>query len=358
MILLIILIITCLLIVYHSSTYLERFVNNKETIFVSVPSYRDTDCHNTLTSLFDNAKYPELIYVGVFQQIDTNNKDEFCKVNIKYIKQVRYNTVHYKDAKGPLYARSMINKYLYGGEKYYLMIDAHTLFLENWDIRMKNQLSFLRDQGVLKPIISSYPHHIDLTKGLTIPNKKRHVTTLICDILNAKKYPTETLALEKPSGKFYKSLLLGAGYLFTYGNFFKEIHLDINLKHIFSGEEILLAILAYTHGWDIFSPAYMNLFHYYNHNKPNWHRDVFKQDPSSKLEERHSYNELEKIMTCKSNIKGLGNIRNINNFWKELGFNSNGNTLKDKYPEKSKHLRCNKTPVIIYPYIESFINNN
>merc|ERR1711924_396076 len=97
----------------------------------------------------------------------------------------------------------------------------------------------------------------------------------ICDIINAKKYPTEALALEKPSGKFYKSLLIGAGYLFTYSEFFKEINLDINLKHIFSGEEILLAILAYTHGWDIFSPAYMNLFHYYNHNKPNWHRDVF-----------------------------------------------------------------------------------
>merc|ERR1711966_316263 len=120
---------------------------------------------------------------------------------------------------------------------------------------MKDQLDYLRQQGVKKPIISSYPHHLDFSKSNEIKEEKRDTTTLICDIINAKRYPTETQALEKPSGRFYKSLLLGAGYLFTYGTFFRDIELDETLQHIFSGEEIWIAILAYTHGWDIYAPA-------------------------------------------------------------------------------------------------------
>ena len=353
---LLIIIIICLLIVYQSSFYIERFINNKETIFVNIPSYRDTDCRNTLKSLFDNAKYPELIYAGVFQQISVEYPDELCPVDFKYHNNVRYKTVDFTEAKGPLYARMVINKELYRDEKYYLMIDSHTLFLENWDVRMKNQLSYLKSEGIHKPIISSYPHHIDLNKGLSITDKKRNMTTLICDIINANEYPTETLALEKPSGVFYKSLLLGAGYLFTYGDFFKEINLDLDLKHIFSGEEILIAILAYTHGWDIFSPAYMNLFHYYNHKKPNWHKDLVLKKKDSKREEKTSYEKLKKMLVSTDNTNHFGKVRDINEFWKELGFNKKGKTLKEKYPKLSKTFRCDNTPIIIYPHIETFIS--
>jgi len=356
MLILLIIIIICLLIVYQSSLYIERFMNIGETIFINIPSYRDTDCRNTLKSLFDNAKYPELVYAGVFQQISGDHPDELCPVDFTYRDNVRYKTVDFTEAKGPLYARMVINKELYRGEKYYLMIDSHTLFLENWDIRMKKQLSYLKTHGIDKPIISSYPHHIDLNKGLTISNKKRNVTTLICDIINAKEYPTETLALEKPSGVFYKSLLLGAGYLFTYGEFFKEINLDFDLKHIFSGEEILIAILAYTHGWDIFSPAYMNLFHYYNHKKPNWHKDLVIKKTDTKKEEGVSYQKLKHLLASTINSEEFGQVRDINEFWKELGFNKKGETLKDKYPKSSKVLRCDNTPVIIYPHIETFIS--
>ena len=337
---------------------IDRVENQDETIFVSIPSYRDIDCKGTLKSLFEKAKYPEHIYVGVFEQNDHTCPEEKCRCPEAYRKQMRYKYVHYSQAKGPYYARAVINNNLYRGEKYYLMIDAHTLFLDNWDVRMKDQLYYLHKKGVSKPIISSYPHHQDFHKSREIVDEKRGVTTLICDILNAKQYPTEALALEKPSGKFYKSLLLGAGYLFTYGAFFKEIQLDENIQHIFSGEEILLGLLAYTHGWDIYSPAYMNLFHYYNHKKPNWHQQVLqKQDPLEKHKkemERKSYQKLDELFRLDHTHPQMGKTRNIQSFWKELGFDPQGSSISNKYPKSSKRLRCELTPSIDYPVIEKF----
>lgn len=338
----------------EGSGILESF-SGPETIFVSIPSYRDIDCKNTLQNLFNNAKHPHLIYVGVFEQNDLNNLDETCSVEEKYRQNVRYKRVSYTDAKGPYYARAVINNHLYRGEKYYLMIDAHSIFLPNWDERMKNQLNYLKNNGVAKPIISSYPHHLDFKKSRLIDNPKRDVTTLICDITGAKTYPTETLALEKPSGKFYRGYLLGAGYIFTYGEFFREIVLDESLEHIFGGEEIMLAVLAYTHGWDIYSPAYMNIFHYYNHNKPNWFRDN-NNDNVFKEGEKNSYERLNKFIDTDINHSYMGTKRNICDFWKELGFHRHKKNLSEQYPVESKELRCDRTPCIPYPIIESFTN--
>lgn len=334
-----------------------REENENESIFVSIPSYRDIDCKGTLKSLFENAKHPELIYVGVFEQNDNSCPEEKCHCPPAYQNQMRYKYVHYSEAKGPFYARAVINNNLYRGEKYYMMIDAHTLFLKHWDVRMKDQLHYLSQQGIQKPIISSYPHHQDFDKSKEIIDEKRNVTTLICDIINAKEYPTEALALEKPSGHFYKSLLLGAGFLFTYGEFFKEIRLDENIQHIFSGEEILLAILAYTHGWDIYTPAYLNVFHYYNHKKPSWFTDVL-QNQKKREREIESYKKLKYILDRDENHVTMGKVRHIAHFWKELGFNRRGNNLQDKYPAVSKEFRCNNTPKVKYPITEQFMNYN
>jgi len=149
---------------------------------------------------------------------------------------------------------------------------------------------------------------------------------------------------------------LGAGYLFTYGEFFKEIKLDESIQHIFSGEEILLGILAYTHGWDIYSPAYMNVFHYYNHKKPNWHTDILSKKNKSSVIERKSYEKLKELLDTDVNNPCMGSDRKISNFWKELGFNRKGTTLKDKFPASSKLNRCDKTIQIPYPIKEFFYN--
>ena len=46
---------------------------SKQTIFISIASYRDNQLPKTIQSLLDNAEYPERITIGVLHQIDYEN---------------------------------------------------------------------------------------------------------------------------------------------------------------------------------------------------------------------------------------------------------------------------------------------
>ena len=51
----------------------EQMHTYDETIFVSIPSFRDPQCFDTIRSLWSNATQPHKIFVGVCQQ---NNEDD------------------------------------------------------------------------------------------------------------------------------------------------------------------------------------------------------------------------------------------------------------------------------------------
>jgi Glycosyltransferase (GlcNAc) len=119
-------------------------------------------CGETLRSLFHNAKHPENIVVGLYEQ--NAPEDKFCLevycnfFGVKSLKraiirkdvvkivaygdetsktcphyeQVRLVAYHHIQAKGPMFARSMIRKVL-GNEEFCMQIDAHTEFVSDWD---------------------------------------------------------------------------------------------------------------------------------------------------------------------------------------------------------------------------------
>ena len=129
----VIFILLCIYVISILCSKSNFFGGSDETIFVSIPSYRDKDCKETLTNLYKNAKNPELVFVGVL----TQNKDESesCKVtnndeNIIVNENVRYLNIDYKEDKWHLYARTIIINKLFKNEKYFLLIDAHTKFVK------------------------------------------------------------------------------------------------------------------------------------------------------------------------------------------------------------------------------------
>ena len=75
-------------------------------IFVSVASYRDDECSDTIRSLYDNAENPENIYVGICSQNHPDEvKEECLPNNYKYKNNIRVNRLKHTDALGPNYAR-------------------------------------------------------------------------------------------------------------------------------------------------------------------------------------------------------------------------------------------------------------
>ena len=110
-------------------------------IFISIACFMDNDIINTIEDCLNKAKYSDNIVFGICSQMDlkatyldkyNNNK------NFKIIK------LDWRKAQGPTYARYLISK-LISDEKYFLQIDAHTRFFDNWDEKAINCLNECND---------------------------------------------------------------------------------------------------------------------------------------------------------------------------------------------------------------------
>ena len=109
------------------------------TIFVAIASYRDWQCRYTLESIFNRAKYPHRIRVGIVDQIVEG--DDICDHPIepcedkpeqalcKYIDQVDNFVMDAPLSVGPVFARHIGHR-LYRGEYYAMQSDAHVTFTQ------------------------------------------------------------------------------------------------------------------------------------------------------------------------------------------------------------------------------------
>lgn len=124
-------------------------------------------CGLTLKSIFEKAKNPDKVVVGLAEQNAAEDKfclEEYCNTfGIKTVKREeiradmtkveasmkerekcpRYNQVrlvafHDINAKGPMYARAMVRKVL-GNEEFCMQVDAHTEFVQDWDEILKEE---------------------------------------------------------------------------------------------------------------------------------------------------------------------------------------------------------------------------
>ena len=247
-------------------------------IFVSIASYRDDICVDTINSLYTNAKNPENIFVGICQQnndaidLDCINNSKLI-IDKKLVSNIRIIRIPYYDAKGPVYARylcsSLIDK---NNEKYYLQIDSHSIFINNWDDICISMINEIKSLGLsAKPVISYYPKDFIVINN---KNEKDNYVPIIYDVeFNKDK---QILSLKQAiytdtKGSYIKTPFVTAGMFFCESYFLNEMPFDPTLDHLFTGEEILNSIKFYTNGWDVFAPKINIIFHeYLRNNKPKY----------------------------------------------------------------------------------------
>lgn len=247
-------------------------------IFVSIACYRDPEIIPTVRDAYDKAKNKKKIIFGIYAQMS----DEDVKLDFDFIKnpnQVRLLVKNNNRARGPAYARYIIYNKLYRNELYYLQIDSHTRFVENWDEELITMLGKLKANSV----ISTYP------KGYKMDNDKLPQTDRV-NVLKLKKIrsgiPVLTSyvdRLDKPRQNFFWA----AGYSFCYGAIFKIVLFDPHLKNLFWGEEFLMSLRFFTHNIRIYTPDKNIVF-------TLWSRNY-----------RHTFWELKDEMNGKFEIYGL-----------------------------------------------------
>lgn len=323
---------------------MKKYFDIQNNIFVSIPNFRDPLCISTIKSLYEHSRNPDRIYCGIFNQINNKNTYEQCYIeDFQYNTNIRSLTINYTEAKGPLWARIQIIKNLFQGEKYFLMIDAHTYFKKDWDLVLINSIETLKSKGISKPILSGYPSDIN--------NKNEKGSYLLCDVVQGEDYPEVLKAVTKPDGNFYQSYFISANCMFTYGLFFKEINLDIigkNLEYIFSGEELLFSLLAYLYSWDIFSIPFSVIFHQYkstqdkiNDKTEDWNKNIVE------VKRKESYNQLKQLLTS-NKLENEFTSRKTSDFYDIIKFNRNNKGIENKFTDSSRDYLCNKMRIINY----------
>ncbi|MAI13356.1 MAG: hypothetical protein CMM15_05010 [Rhodospirillaceae bacterium] len=299
-----------------------------KTIFVSIASFRDTLCSRTIRSMFDMAKYPSRIFAGICEQNDPSAKDEICKIVEKYGSNIRKLTLHYQQAKGPTLARYYCST-LYRGEDFFLQIDSHTLFVQDWDeICIEMLKSVEAQQKIQKVILSHYPSEDKrYEERPAIDAVVPHVND--CYFQKDGLIAYRGAALEKPGRHPRRNGFVCAGFLFTRGSWLYDVPFDPHLDYLFMGEEILLSIRSFTKGWNVYTPNRNIVFHTYTRSTaPKFWEQIRYDDSQSKIKAKLILG-LEKDMklltnpTMRASIQryGIGNTRSRKEFYDFLGIN-------------------------------------
>ena len=265
-------------------------------ILVAIASYRDEECPHTVDALFKTASCPERVSVAVLDQSD-HATDGDCvspEARARRPGQIGVHTLHWSLAKGPCWARAMLQQCL-EGEGYYLQIDSHMRFVDGWDELLLRQLSACKAAAADKPILSTYPlgyhrpvcvcvcrasmryhpptacllrHYIQCCSGVVSVSQRLCVCVCVCgcfvcvrvqDRLPAHRLPTLLCAdgfrtadvdgrdmppslrlrarvLLIPPVAPVRSLFWAAGFSFSSSEAAVEVPYDDSLKFLFFGE--------------------------------------------------------------------------------------------------------------------------
>jgi [Skp1-protein]-hydroxyproline N-acetylglucosaminyltransferase len=312
----------------------------ENSIFVSIASYRDDVCTDTLDSLFKMAENPNRIFVGICQQ-NNSTEDTDCLsaiINTPLENNVRIIRIPHYEAKGPTYARYLCST-LWNGEQYFLQIDSHTKFVKGWDTICINMIQSIKKNKLsLKPVISYYPRESKNYEKYT-EEHKYNVPRMCKSFFNERGMISFLASREiNTNNKVYQTPHLAGGMFFCESNFLNELPFDPDLPYLFVGEEILHSIRFFTNGWDIFTPSENIIFHEYTRkDKPKiWTDNPYYSDMTAFNKVKH-YLGLDKndgsqgIQTNKYinldtslAIYGLGKVRTIQEFYDFAGIDIAG----------------------------------
>jgi hypothetical protein len=241
------------------------------TIFVSIASYRDPELVPTILDCLTKAKYPDEIRIGVcWQHGPTESIDPV--LGNAHIDVLSFD---WRDSEGPCWARAQIMK-LWDGEDFYLQLDSHHRFVRDWDVKLLGQLQLISSQ---KPILTTYCQGYDLKDGTPL---SRLPTRMDFDTFTPDGIPLFRAVSISPSSdreaRPTRSRFVSAHFLFTDSAFVQEVEYDPDLY--FYGEEISLAVRAYTWGYDFFHPTEAIVFHQYSRDERVRHWDDHSEGAS------------------------------------------------------------------------------
>lgn len=228
-----------------------------ETIFIQIAAYRDPELLPTIKDCLEKAKYPENLRFGICWQHTPDEKFNEYKDDSRF----KIIDIPHLQSKGACWARHLIQQE-YNNETYTLQLDSHHRFVQDWDTECISMIKDLQKAGFKKPLLTgyipSYNPANDPAERVQIPWRMdfdRFIPEGAVFFLPASidDYLTRTTPVR---ARFYS-----AHFCFTLGQFCKEVPHDPD--YYFHGEEISIAVRAFTCGYDLFHPHKIIAWHEY-----------------------------------------------------------------------------------------------
>lgn len=276
------------------------------TIFIQMAAYRDPQLIPTLQDMFKNAEHPENLHVGICWQhgeestldmfidggfsvtgftevdervygstvelttVDLETKEEITEtrtgaptIHLEHASGGKLTVIdlHYHKTQGACWARHQIQQ-LFSGEKYTMQLDSHHRFVDKWDTVSIDMLEDLRTKGYKKPLLTAYIPSFD-------PENDPAGRDMNPWKMNFDRFIPEGAVFFMPAAiNNWKDLdtpvparFFSAHFAFADGHFAEVVQHDP--EYFFHGEEISIAVRAYTHGYDIFHPHRLIAWHEY-----------------------------------------------------------------------------------------------
>lgn len=245
-----------------------------EKIFISIASYRDPELLTTIRDCIKRADNPENLVFGIAWQ---HSKEDGWDTLEEFANDDRFRIIDipHDESDGTCWARSLVQS-KYQDEKYTLQLDSHHRFVKGWDTKCKNMITQLQEDGFKKPLLTAY---------LPSYNPENDPKERVREIwkLNFDRFTPEGVIFMLPAvlenwesrTKPVPTRFFSAHFVFTLGEFNREVPYDPNLY--FHGEEITLAVRAFTHGYDLFIPNQIIAWHEYTRKGRIRHWDENKK---------------------------------------------------------------------------------
>lgn len=257
-------------------------------IFVSVASYRDPQLLPTVSDMLSKAVHPDRLVLGVCIQ-DEDDTTSAVAHKLRHLCAthacaLRLVTMSYRQAKGPTWARYLIQRE-WQGEQYYLQVDSHMRFVKGWDEHAIACLSRCRGGDSTRHCLTNYVARYCVRTGRVeseCPLRGPLFVEKIDPIdmfFRLRSLPLKSAKSPIPSSAW------AACFSFSSSHLIVDAPYDPYTPFLFFGEETDIAARLFTRGWKFFAPdvplCFSNFDRTYRHTiweNPR-HRDL---EPASR----------------------------------------------------------------------------
>ena len=236
------------------------------TICVQIPAYCDVDVPNTVWSLLRNASSPDRVRIKIFLQ-DGSEELEHILNDIEG--NIEVKRIVPEETRGLCYARYQCNLMMEDDTDFTMHIDSHMRFAKFWDV---GAIQLWNDCNDEKAIVSQRP--IDFSKFYEEPlesnifiEKAWCVRMKLSHFAYGKEYlnniAPRLIGHQASSDDAYSPITscISGGFLFAKAEVDRKVPSDPNMY--FVADEPCMAIRYWTHGYNIYSPDHIFVYHLY-----------------------------------------------------------------------------------------------